>query len=171
MEVGESTSHEHLSRAHRGMKAIAVVDFDAEVGMVVGETMPRKALTEQEAKAVAVLSFPESNCADCEWQHSFFYRFRSTRGCLLHGEVRREEQFLFGYSYYVQRKDASQPRGYLQKALVVVAPAFSPLYARLARLLGRTCLLPCKAPSLQVLLLLTFQGIVRECTDVPLFAL
>eukprot|EP00826_Nyctotherus_ovalis_P010249 TRINITY_DN12720_c0_g2_i11.p1 TRINITY_DN12720_c0_g2~~TRINITY_DN12720_c0_g2_i11.p1 ORF type:complete len:194 (+),score=29.84 TRINITY_DN12720_c0_g2_i11:151-732(+) len=157
MEVTESNSGACLTRACRQIKAIAIVDFDSEVGMVVGETTPKKALTEQEARSIATLSFPESNCSDKEWQHSFFYRFRSTRGCLSNGELRKEQQFLFGYSYYVQRKDSSLPRGYLQKALVVVAPTFSPLYARLARLIATTYLLTNKTASLKVLLFLTCQ--------------
>lgn len=127
-------------KSYRWIEAICVARFDHEIGMLVEKMAPAKALTDNEANTVAVLSFPESNCSDNEWEHTFFYRFRrDSSATSLEGEEADEDRYMFGYAYYIQRKDATQPRGYQQKSFVIVTPLyFSCFYINLVQLIGRT---------------------------------
>jgi hypothetical protein len=108
--------------------------------MVVENIAPVKALTDKETSTVAMLSFPESNCSEDKWEHTFFYRFRRDKGGLsLDDGIVEEGEYLFGYVYYIQRKDASQPRGYLQRSFVIITPFyFSCFYLNLVQLIGHT---------------------------------
>ncbi len=121
------------------VEALCVANFDHELGLMLEDTFPPSALLKQEAKSVAMLSFPESNCADGDWEHTFFYRFR--RGpcsAPLSLEQPENDEYLFGFAHYVQRKDPTLPRGCRQKAFVVVTRYyFAGFYARLAQLFGR----------------------------------
>lgn len=145
-------------KAYRWIKAICIAKFDHEIGMIVENMAPAKALTDRETSTVAMLSFPESNCSENEWEHTFFYRFRRDSSASLLGDgVEGEDEYLFGYVYYIQRKDESQPRGYLQKSFVIITPFyFSCFYANLVQLIGRTYFNTLKIGLLRVLFFLTY---------------
>lgn len=144
-------------KSYRWIKAVCVATFDNELGMIVEEVIPSKALTEQEIRSVAMLSFPESNCSESEWEHTFFYRFRRDSGAhQLDYEASESQEYLFGFAYYIQRKDSSQPRGYLQKSYVIVTPFYLfRFYMRLVQLMGRVYFSSTKTGFLKVFSLLT----------------
>eukprot|EP00826_Nyctotherus_ovalis_P017348 TRINITY_DN15109_c0_g1_i1.p1 TRINITY_DN15109_c0_g1~~TRINITY_DN15109_c0_g1_i1.p1 ORF type:complete len:383 (-),score=74.77 TRINITY_DN15109_c0_g1_i1:333-1481(-) len=127
-------------KSYRWIKAICEAKFDHEIGMLVERMAPVKALTETETNTVAMLSFPESNCSENEWEHTFFYRFRrDSNASSLESEATDEDRYLFGYVYYMQRKDSTQARGYQQRSFVIVTPFyFSCFYMNLVQLIGRT---------------------------------
>ncbi len=140
--IDTSSSTEVLidpAKSYKWIKAICIAKFDHELGMIVEQTAPAKALSEAETKSVAMLSFPESNCSEADWEHTFFYRFRrSADGSPLNSAQPDSHEYLFGYAYYIQRKDTSHPRGYCQKSFVIITPFyFSGFYSRLVQLMGK----------------------------------
>eukprot|EP00826_Nyctotherus_ovalis_P062794 TRINITY_DN9145_c0_g1_i5.p1 TRINITY_DN9145_c0_g1~~TRINITY_DN9145_c0_g1_i5.p1 ORF type:complete len:156 (+),score=30.75 TRINITY_DN9145_c0_g1_i5:216-683(+) len=145
-------------KAYRWIKAVCIAKFDHEIGMIIENMAPTKALTGREASTVAMLSFPESNCSENEWEHTFFYRFRRDSSVgLLDSGAEEEDEYLFGYVYYIQRKDESQPRGYVQKSFVIITPFyFSCFYVSLVQLIGRTYFNTVKIGFLRVLFFLTY---------------
>ena len=86
-----------------------------------------------------MLSFPESNCSEGDWEHVFFYRFRRNSDVYpVNSESAESQEYLFGYTYYMQRKDEMQPRGYIQKSFVIITPFyFSCFFMKLVQLIGR----------------------------------
>jgi hypothetical protein len=121
------------------IQAICLAKFDHELGMIVEKSVPPTALVEQDIKSVAMLSFPESNCSDGDWEHTFFYRFRHNPDNIpLNVEKAGDSKYLFGYAHYMQRKDPSLPRGYYQKSFVIITPFyFTGFYSRLVQLFGK----------------------------------
>jgi len=142
-----------IKKRYKWIKAIAIVKFDIEIGMVIEQITPNKALTEQETKSVATLSFPESNCSDKDYTHTFFYRFKTTSN----------KEFFFGYSYYIQHKDLSLPRGYLQKSLVIITSLhFSSFYLNLVQLIGDAYFNNTKTNFLRVFVLLILKELYES---------
>jgi len=156
-------------KSFKWIKAICVAKFDHEIGMIVEKTAPAKALTDKEASTIAMLSFPESNCSENEWEHTFFYRFRrDTKASSLENKAAEEHEYLFGYAYYIQRKDVLQPRGYLQRSFVIITPFyFSCFYLNLVQLIGRTYFNTSKIGFLKVFLLLTFKEVYENTLTWP----
>ena len=159
MEGNNSSVIVDSAKSHSWIKAICVVKFDHELGMIVEKTAPTSALTEQETKSVAMLSFPESNCSEAEWEHAFFYRFRrSTETSPTDPSEWSVQEFLFGYAYYIQRKDSTHPRGYTQKSFVIITPFyFSAFYLHLVQLIGKAYFATNEAGLIQVLFLAVSQ--------------
>jgi len=150
-------------KPYRWIKAICIAKFDHEIGMLLEKMAPTKALTDRETNTIAMLSFPESNCSESEWEHTFFYRFRRDSGVSVEDSQTREgQEYLFGYVYYIQRKDETQPRGYLQKSFVIITPFyFSCFYMNLVQLMGRTYFNTIKVSFLRVFLLLTLRNFMK----------
>jgi hypothetical protein len=150
-------------KSYKWIKAICVAKFDHEIGMLVEKMAPAKALTDRETNAVAMLSFPESNCSENEWEHTFFYRFRRDSGTSIQeSQTGEEHEYLFGYIYYIQRKDETQPRGYLQKSFVIITPFyFSCFYMNLVQLMGRTYFDSIKVSFLRVFLLVILRNFMK----------
>ena len=119
---------------------ICVVKFDLTIGLVIERMTPAGVLQGQDVNAVSMLSFPESNCTDLECVQTFFFRYRRNPSkSTLQTQPTTERQFAYGYSYYVQRKDPTNPRGYFQKALVLLSRYyFCDFYCTLVSLLGST---------------------------------
>lgn len=110
------------------VEALCIVSFDNSFGPVVTESFPNSVLAKEDLHTVATLAFPESNGVT-QAAHNFFFRFR-----LIPSEESKEEQrFLFGFSHYTVQKDAANPRGYTQQALVLLTQLyFTTFYSQLA---------------------------------------
>jgi len=120
------------------IQSICIAKFDHNYGIILEQVLPANSLSEQEIQSVAMLSFPESNCAENEWEHTFFYRFRKTNVKKTEISQIETSEFLFGFAYYIQKKDISNPRGYLQKSFIIVTPFyFTSFYLRLVQLMGQ----------------------------------
>lgn len=114
------------------ISAICIANFDHELGMVLEEILPENALSKQDNKTIAMLSFPESNSTTNEWSHTFLFRFRHKSD-----QIVGEYYYLFGYAHFIQRKVIGYPRGYWQKTFVIISPFNSPVYfTQLAKLMG-----------------------------------
>ena len=71
---------------------------------------PEKVLDHQEAKLVCMCSFPDSNAFSSEGSLKYVFKFRREK----------ISQEYFGYSFFKQYKDPSNPRGYSQKSFVLL---------------------------------------------------
>jgi hypothetical protein len=91
--------------------AISVVSFDIDEGQVIEYITPPNALSRGEQKLLSLLSFPDSNSFNAEG--SVKYIFRLKRDSI-------DKEYDYGYTYFKQRKDATNLRGYFQKSLVIL---------------------------------------------------
>jgi len=121
------------------VSSFCVVTFDNDLGQTLELQYPA-VLTEAEQQAVAFLSFPDSNSFNAEGDVTYLFRMRKGAGYLGTQSGFLEREFYYGFVYFRLCRDASKPRGYFQKSLVVlttlpyvslfkqVASATGPLY-------------------------------------------
>jgi len=103
------------------IEVICVVNFDNELGSIVTTIYPENTLVN--LSAIATLSFPESNTA--QPVHTFFF------------SLPLNQTTAFGFSHYIMQKDTNNPRGYTQRALVIVTKFyFSVFYCELTSTLA-----------------------------------
>jgi hypothetical protein len=132
----EREREDHGKKTSKWLKAICIAKFDQELGMVIERVMPPHALSDAGIQSLAMLALPESNCAEAEWQHTYFFKFRHTPGPAFDPES--DDDFLFGYAHYLQRPEPRLPRGSYQKSLVLVSPFYSPRqYTEWALFMGK----------------------------------
>ncbi|KAA1467559.1 DUF1630-domain-containing protein [Dentipellis sp. KUC8613] len=97
------------------------VNFDLELGPVVTCVFPPFHMFPFEAENIAFSAFPDSALFKEGSQiHSF--RIREGKRAPLDGDHRpiSPDGFLYGFSYFSQRKDASSKRGYEQRSIVIL---------------------------------------------------
>jgi len=120
------------------LHSIQVVTFDLELGQVIENTYPAPdlasadPLSEQDRTNVCYLAFPDSN-SGVMGDTQFHFRIRRTGPRLglsqLHKEynaralpsLQLDPNFLFGFAYFRQVKDASIRRGYYQKSVILLS--------------------------------------------------
>ena len=101
--------------------ALCIVTLDIKIGLVIERIYPEGLFSREDLTCAAMLSFPECNGSDQDEIKPFFYKFRLNQAkTSLKAAEGMPKQFLFGYSYYLERKDPSHPRGYFQKAFVIL---------------------------------------------------
>ncbi|GAB6022992.1 Protein dennd6a, variant 2 [Chamberlinius hualienensis] len=111
---------------------ICIVMFDLEVGQAMEMIYPGHIkLTEKEKANICYLSFPDSN-SGCMGDTQFHFRIRQCSGwrrrmsthCQFNQDcpvsIQAESNHLFGFVYFRQVKDRTQPRGYFQKSVVLL---------------------------------------------------
>ncbi|KZT07668.1 DUF1630-domain-containing protein [Laetiporus sulphureus 93-53] len=119
-----------------------LVDFDLDVGPKICSMYPPLDLSHTEADNVAFSSFPD--CPQFEQGsqvHSFRIRARQPSEDKL---VRPSDQrphtvdgFIYGYSHFTQRRDATSKRGYQQRSVVILTHlAYPALFHTLVSKLG-----------------------------------
>uniref|UniRef100_A0A158R609 UDENN domain-containing protein n=1 Tax=Syphacia muris TaxID=451379 RepID=A0A158R609_9BILA len=119
---------------------ICVVTFDLELGQALEVIYPGDArLSGSEKLNICYLSFPDSN-SSCAADTVYHFRIRRVSKCLNATHVAYSERVLptadldptyyYGFVHFRQRKDASLPRGYYQKSLVLITsyPIFNLFY-------------------------------------------
>ena len=143
---------------HSWLHSVAVVTFDLELGQVIESVYPgpgtadTDCLSEQDKTNICYLAFPDSN-SGIMGDVQFHFRIRRSRPCFspntlsLHHAVynakclptlQMDNNFLFGFAYFRQVKDASIRRGYYQKSVILLTylPLIS-LYTNLANIVAR----------------------------------
>lgn len=111
----------------RWLSSVSFVRFDLDVGQMLEHAYPPSRLSDAETANVVNLAFPDSNSSSIGDQ-VFCFRFRSGGS---------KDNFLFGYTFFRQRRDASVSRGYFQKSVVIIShlPCLS-LFRRVVSALG-----------------------------------
>lgn len=113
--------------------AVCVVTFDIELGQAIESLYPRDAqLSEKEKSNICYSAFPDSNSSIMgETQYHFRTKIQPIEPCLsaIYEEfntnsapaIHVDDNFIYGYVHFLQKKDHSQRRGYFQKSLVMLS--------------------------------------------------
>ncbi|KAM6504111.1 hypothetical protein JOM56_001054 [Amanita muscaria] len=120
-----------LEKLRRWILGIAVVEFDIDHGPVVEGIFPPLFLLPTESENIAFSAFPDSLQFDQGSQvHSFRIREQISSSLSVE-ELKRpptKDGFIYGFSHFTQKKDASVRRGYRQHSIVILTqyqyPAF-----------------------------------------------
>lgn len=127
--VGEMGRKIKWERFSDWLHCICVVTFDLELGQVMEKVYPSNVVfTDQEKSNICYLAFPDSN-SGCMGDTQFHVRLRARSGLtkqqieynsdssnLLSADV----SHYWGFVYFRQVKDATLPRGYFQKSIILL---------------------------------------------------
>ncbi|KAH8099999.1 hypothetical protein BXZ70DRAFT_989710 [Cristinia sonorae] len=133
-------------RLRRWIHALVLVNFDLEYGPKITKTFPHLTLTPSEAENIAFSSFPDAPQIELGSQmHSFRVRPHDPDNDKL-VRVDRDrpvvlDGYMYGYSYFTQRRDTTSKRGYQQSSLVILSPhPYPALFYTLLSYLGQSFL-------------------------------
>ena len=165
MSLCECTQQTELTmgewdRLHSWLHSVAIVTFDLELGQVIESVYPghglglqhEDALSEQDKTNICYLAFPDSN-SGIMGDVQFHFRIRRSRPCFVQNSpsdqhavynakclptLQMDNNFLFGFAYFRQVKDASIRRGYYQKSVILLTylPLIT-LYTNLTNIVAR----------------------------------
>ncbi|KAJ1307409.1 hypothetical protein OPQ81_001511 [Rhizoctonia solani] len=118
VKEAEALPTDKIPQLNRWILSVAVVDFDLDIGPVVAKLYPAIKLDAPDRENIAFSSFPDTTLFDTGTQtHSFKIRL-SQNIRVISGESTREYEVLYGYASFMQRKDPTSKRGYLQRSVV-----------------------------------------------------
>ena len=148
---------EQWDRLHGWLHSVAIVTFDLELGQVIESVYPgteqhEDALSEQDKTNICYLAFPDSN-SGIMGDVQFHFRIRRSRPCFVPNSLnsqhtvynakclptlQMDNNFLFGFAYFRQVKDATIRRGYYQKSVILLTylPLIT-LYTNLTNIVAR----------------------------------
>eukprot|EP00477_Mikrocytos_mackini_P002055 GAHX01002248.1.p1 GENE.GAHX01002248.1~~GAHX01002248.1.p1 ORF type:complete len:744 (-),score=144.31 GAHX01002248.1:56-2287(-) len=117
------------------IKSVGIVTFDVKVGQKIEIVEPSDSLTTKEKDTISSLAIPENTAIKGNAVLKYYFTFYS-------GE-RKYLKKHYCYVYFVQKKDLTLPRNYLQKSLFIVSPYFIPslfltVLNKVSKLLFRT---------------------------------
>ena len=92
------------------IEAIATVKFDLEEGQMIDYVFPKNRFSQPLLKLLAYFSFPDSYVFSPEGELYYVFQLRS-----------EDNEILYCYTYFTQKKDNTNPRGYFQKSIVLVS--------------------------------------------------
>ncbi|KAF8604597.1 DUF1630-domain-containing protein [Ceratobasidium sp. AG-I] len=114
----EPLDTDKIVKLQRWIVSVAVVDFDLDIGPVVAKLYPNIKLDPPDRENIAFSSFPDTTLFDTGSQtHSYKIRLSKPLRLTSDGAV-REINALYGYASFMQRKDPTSKRGYLQRSVV-----------------------------------------------------
>lgn len=91
-------------------EAILTVHFDLEEGQVVDFCYPKTKFSSEFTKMLGYFSFPDSYVFSPEGELYFSFQLKD------------EKKTVYNcYSYFTQKKDSTNPRGYFQKSIVIIS--------------------------------------------------
>lgn len=96
--------------ADKWIEAIATVKFDLEEGQLIDFVYPKTRFSPPLLKLLAYFSFPDSYVFSPEGELYYVFALKS-----------EDDEDLYCYTYFTQKKDATNPRGYFQKSIVLVS--------------------------------------------------
>lgn len=107
-----------LVAMRRWILCIAIVNFDIDTGPVVDQTYPPAVLDDALKENISFSSFPDASATEFKQEiHSF--RVRHTSGGVLETSL-AQDGFMYGFAYFMQKRDSSVKRGYLQRSVVIL---------------------------------------------------
>lgn len=92
------------------IEAIVTVKFDLEEGQMIDFVYPKNRFSAPLLKLLAYFSFPDSYVFSPEGELYYVFQLRS-----------EDNEDLYCYTYFTQKKDSTNPRGYFQKSIVLVS--------------------------------------------------
>ena len=92
------------------VEAIATVKFDLEEGQMIDFVYPKNRFSQPLLKLLAYFSFPDSYVFAPEGELYYVFQLKS-----------EDNEDLYCYAYFTQKKDSTNPRGYFQKSIVLVS--------------------------------------------------
>jgi len=98
------------SYVDKWIEAIATVKFDLEEGQMIDFVYPKNRFSQPLLKLLAYFSFPDSYVFSPEGELYYVFQLRS-----------EDNEDLYCYAYFTQKKDSTNPRGYFQKSIVLVS--------------------------------------------------
>ncbi|KAG8701112.1 hypothetical protein FRC09_005550 [Ceratobasidium sp. 395] len=108
---------DRIPALQRWIISVAVVDFDLDIGPVVANLYPNIKLDAPDRENIAFSSFPDTTLFDTGTQtHSF--KIRLSQAISLSSSDHPSVSILYGYACFMQRKDPTSKRGYLQRSVV-----------------------------------------------------
>lgn len=134
---GLEVSKEAIERMRRWIIGIAIVDFDVDDGPVIEGIYPPSILLPAESENIAFSSFPDSLQFD-QGSQSHSFRIREQLKTV-HTDKRppTNDGFIYGYSYFTQKRDATSKRGYEQRSTVILTQHQYPaLFSSLLSIFG-----------------------------------
>ena len=96
--------------ADKWLEAIATVKFDLEEGQMIDFIYPKNRFPQPLLKLLAYFSFPDSYVFSPEGELYYVFQLKS-----------EDNEDLYCYTYFTQKKDNTNPRGYFQKSVVLVS--------------------------------------------------
>ncbi|KAI0346542.1 DUF1630-domain-containing protein [Trametopsis cervina] len=133
---------EKVRKLRRWILSLAIVDFDLDYGPKVSSIYPPLKLNAAEESNIAFSAFPDSPQTESgSYTHSFRIRCpeslaKSTLGTVI--PAADPDGFIYGFSYFTQRRDPTSKRGYQQRSLVILTQyAYPALFYTLLSYLGQ----------------------------------
>ncbi|CAE7170492.1 unnamed protein product [Rhizoctonia solani] len=114
----EALPADKIPQLNRWVLSVAVVDFDLDIGPVVAKLYPSIKLDAPDRENIAFSSFPDTTLFDTGTQHHSFKLRLSQPVRVVSEESTRDHEILYGYASFMQRKDPTSKRGYLQRSVV-----------------------------------------------------
>ncbi|KAG8924436.1 hypothetical protein FRC02_010421 [Tulasnella sp. 418] len=139
---------------NRWIFTVAIVNFDLDLGPVVDRFYPKVEMSGAERENIAFSAFPDGSLFDTGVQcHSFRIRENpiksptpsnsssntdsSSSSSSAPPRPTSSDGFLYGYALFMQKRDPSSKRGYLQRSVVILSHhAFPSLFAAAVTKLG-----------------------------------
>ncbi|KZV84127.1 DUF1630-domain-containing protein [Exidia glandulosa HHB12029] len=107
-----------LVAMRRWILCIAIVNFDIDTGPIVDQMYPSASLDAGLKENIAFSSFPDASSAESRTEiHSF--RVRHAAGGALETTT-VQDGFMYGFAYFLQRRDQALKRGFLQRSVVIL---------------------------------------------------
>ncbi|PFH46772.1 hypothetical protein AMATHDRAFT_69093 [Amanita thiersii Skay4041] len=117
-----------VEKLRRWLLGIAIVEFDLDDGPVIDGVFPPMFLLPSESENIAFSAFPDSSQFE---QGTSIHSFRIREQVQQLSTEKRpttKDGFIYGFSYFIQKKDPSSKRGYRQHSIVLLTqhqyPAF-----------------------------------------------
>ncbi|KII89815.1 hypothetical protein PLICRDRAFT_108142 [Plicaturopsis crispa FD-325 SS-3] len=132
---------ENVRKIRRWILGLVLVEFDLDRGPVVSGSYPAFWISPSEAENIAFSAFPDSFQFDQGAQaHSFLIREdTASRKNSVAPQDRPlcADGYIYGFSYFTQRRDVTSKRGYQQRALVILTQHQYPgLFSHISTVLG-----------------------------------
>lgn len=107
--------------------SIAFLGFDDNIGQVVEQNYPPDSLEKISLRQISSIGFPETNSFTEEGELTYIFNIRKRN---LSSSIKcisiQDQQFLYCYTHFFQRKSNSLKRGYMQKSLVIISETYCP---------------------------------------------
>jgi hypothetical protein len=107
------------------IKNIIILTFDNEVGQIVDKEFPKEGLNKNILKVISIKGFPETNQISAEGEIGYIFKVRTNSSLPLKYHLVDSYSFLYCYVLFIQIKNKSMKRGYIQKSIIVTSNEFS----------------------------------------------